>query len=104
MGKSRLAISGSSAPRIRPSCRCSPGVSGLASADTALTKNRVPFSHRTRAATPGLNPPACVRAWVTRAPHMPSIVSRTGPGTSSQPTRTPSAAGPVMWPTMPAQP
>ena len=58
IGSCRLVMSGSSAARTRASCRCSPGVSGLACADTAFTKYRAPLAHRTRAARPGLNRPA----------------------------------------------
>ena len=91
-GNCRLMIRGSSVARTRPSCRCNPGVSGLACADTAFTKYRVPLAHRTRAARPGLNPPGCVRASTTAAPHTTSIAARTGAGTCSHPMRTPSAA------------
>lgn len=95
-GTCPATMSGSSAARCRASRRCISGLSGFASADTALTNHRVPSAQRTLAATPGLNPPGCVLAAVTGAPQTSSTAARTFPGRSAQATRIPSAAGAVM--------
>src|SRR5260370_10922365 len=68
-----------------------PGVSGFANSLTALTKQRRPSLVRTRAATPGENPPACAIASTTVPPMRSSIARFTADGSCPQWTRTPSA-------------
>jgi len=98
------SISGASAASTRLSLRCIFGESGLASADTALTKNRRPSAQLSRAAAPGLKPPGWVTARATGDPHACSTAARTGAGSPAQSTLTPSAAGPVIWPACPLTP
>ena len=65
------------------SVRCMPGLTGLTSAETALTKARVPSAHVTRAATPGENPPGSLLHAVTGDPSASSAQARTPAGSAS---------------------
>ena len=80
---------------ILASRRCIPGVSGLGSGPTALTKTRRPSSTVSRAATPGEKPVGCVTASTTVPPSHRSIAARTRPGISAHSSLTPRSGGGV---------
>ena len=80
---------------LRASLRWMPGLSGFGSGPTALTNARRPPASRSRAATPGENPPGWVTASTTLAPSRRSTSSRSQAGASAQPSRCPTAGGPI---------
>jgi hypothetical protein len=78
---------------IRASPRCTPGLSGFGSDPTALTNARRPSASRSRAATPGENPPGCVTASTTIPPSRSSTSARNQAGASPHASRNPLAGG-----------
>jgi hypothetical protein len=78
---------------MRASPRCTAGLSGFGSGPTALTNARRPSASRSRAATPGENPPGCVTASTTLPPSRSSTSARSQAGASAQPSRCPVAGG-----------
>src|SRR5215210_2172375 len=83
--------SGGSMRTTSASLRWAAGESGLGSGPMALTKTRRPPEVRSRAATPGENPPGEDAAATTLSPSCSSTARRTRDGTSAQRSRTPAA-------------
>ena len=82
MGRSLARMTGSSAVSTSRSWRYIFTLRRFTSAETALTKCLLPSAQLTRAATPGLKPPACVLASTTGEPQTCSTADRTRGGTA----------------------